>query len=958
MSFITLQGQESSTFVAPPTDMSLTIAQIFEFHAKNSPKHPVFRYQSLFDDSISDVVWSEVIQAIHKAGRIVSQQAAHHESRIIGILVASGKFMVLAYTMTTFALICGIMRAGFAAFPISPRISAAAVAHLLENSKCTSWFVASDSITQTLARDALKELEQKDITQIPLPSFDELFGEESVEPLPAIEKAEWDSLALVMHSSGSSTMPKVIPMTHRVIMLHGLSPCKSDHGELDLCGEILSIHMLPMYRTSNLWHIYNLAMTGVSISVYPPRPGSFVPNPDHVLRTAVATRTTFMFCVPAFLEHWSRSSDDIVALKQLKAVYAGGPLKQEVGDLLVAHNINPIPVYGLTEIGAVSAVFPAPSSKEDWNWVQFGSNISPILVPVEGEDNLYRLCVKNTETTALSLVNCVIDGADALDTQDLVMMHPSNPKLFRVFGRHDDQISHSTGEKTNPVPIENMLVEDPLIHSAVMFGREQFSAGVIITPILEEAFDPKDEQTLENFRNKIWRVFWNLDHSLNTGGSSHVQMILVADPAKPFTYTAKATIRRQAILDSYAHEIRNAYDAVASISHTDQALSVRHNLKDITHWVRDLFRKIIGSHVKDTEDLFSLGGDSLSAISIRNSILIALRASPQFSVSSLRALPPNLVYECSSVATMSAFLYGFTSSNQEETQSQLDIELEQSQFDWDSPTLSSSTIVKLRKGNGETPLIVLPGAGGSAIDLKNFPETFRTAVWAIQITDETPQTSLQDQASFIYKRIKLELPLGPYRLASYSGSSILVIMVAKLFEAGGDQVIQLAMLDHFPTCLVAPGMPLVSGQDPVTRANTAGEGIARLMRRDSAATVPHLHKIADELEDAFRGKEVSDLILKIHHKIFQSLILLFNFVGSVPTEELMIKWARDLKAPITVFVAKKGVVTEMPQGLRGERADLGARKCYPEATVIEVEGGHWEFLEDPTLLKGLQRGYY
>lgn len=37
-----------------------------------------------------------------------------------------------------------------------------------------------------------------------------------------------------------------------------------------------------------------------------------------------------------------------------------------------------------------------------------------------------------------------------------------------------------------------------------MFGREQFQTGIIIEPIPEKVFDPKDLEKLAAFRNEVW----------------------------------------------------------------------------------------------------------------------------------------------------------------------------------------------------------------------------------------------------------------------------------------------------------------------------------------------------------------------------------------------------------------------------------------------------------------------
>ncbi len=46
-----------------------------------------------------------------------------------------------------------------------------------------------------------------------------------------------------------------------------------------------------------------------------------------------------------------------------------------------------------------------------------------------------------------SVFNTTIDGVPAYATGDLLTPHPTKPHFWKIFGRVDDQIMHSTGEK-------------------------------------------------------------------------------------------------------------------------------------------------------------------------------------------------------------------------------------------------------------------------------------------------------------------------------------------------------------------------------------------------------------------------------------------------------------------------------------------------------------------------------
>ena len=44
-------------------------------------------------------------------------------------------------------------------------------------------------------------------------------------------------------------------------------------------------------------------------------------------------------------------------------------------------------------------------------------------------------------------MNTTVDGVGAYDTNDIVSPHPTQEGLWKVIGRADEQIMHSTGEK-------------------------------------------------------------------------------------------------------------------------------------------------------------------------------------------------------------------------------------------------------------------------------------------------------------------------------------------------------------------------------------------------------------------------------------------------------------------------------------------------------------------------------
>ncbi|KAJ7103042.1 hypothetical protein B0H15DRAFT_810726 [Mycena belliarum] len=654
MHFSTLQAQNSPTFSQPPLDGSLLLPEIFDHHAQHSPNHPLFRYAPA-GGTVQTISWSHAVRAFHRAAQIVCQRVKVVGRPVIGIVASSDQ-------ITYFSLIAGILRAGFQAFPISPRNSDVAIAHLLRSIKCTHVFVSADAAMQKLVGGASTRLEGE-LEVIPMPSFEDLFaGSSHTELLPPMQKISLDAPAIILHSSGSTAFPKTIPLTYRILTQSGLIP---SYGHIDLCGHVLSAHAVPMFHLMGVIQLPWTAFTGLTLSLLPPTSPPTVPTPERVFTGALATNSTLMFCVPAFLESWAREPDRLTALKNFRTViFAGGPLQPSVGDMLAQNGVKIAHLYGLTESSCLTIFLPDAPPKEGWDYFYFSPHIDPVFLPVEDIPGVYHLVIKKCKTHTPAVLNTTVDGVEALNTNDLFLRHPSNPNLWKVFGRLDDQIMHSTGEKTNPGPLEAIILKNPAIKYAVMFGRGNFHAGVILFPA--EPFDPADTERVIQFRRSIWPVVEEANQFAPTHSRIFKEMILVADPSKPIELTAKGTPRRQAVLNTYDPEIRSVYAAVEESSQTHLTAPDTYAAQGSLNFVRHVVSKVMREMPGDDDDIFQHGCDSLQATWIRNSILHALRKSGRVD---MKAVPHNFVYSCPTVRLLADLLTqlasgsGSTSSN-------------------------------------------------------------------------------------------------------------------------------------------------------------------------------------------------------------------------------------------------------------------------------------------------------
>ena len=152
------------------------------------------------------------------------------------------------------------------------------------------------------------------------------------------------------------------------------------------------------------------------------------------------------------------------------------------------------------------------------------------------------------------------------------------------------------------------------------------------------------------------------------------QMILVSSPRKPFTLTAKLTVRRQAVIADYEQEIDALYDAVNETSQAVKHFPGEWTEKNSLEFARNLVGNVLKGPVKDDDDISQHSCDrsspsaltlipatdlvtSLQAMWIRNSTLNALRNTTKLNT---REVPANFVYQNPTVFALAKFIHSLT----------------------------------------------------------------------------------------------------------------------------------------------------------------------------------------------------------------------------------------------------------------------------------------------------------
>lgn len=86
-------------------------------------------------------------------------------------------------------------------------------------------------------------------------------------------------------------------------------------------------------------------------------------------------------------------------------------------------------------------------------------------------------------------------------------------------------------------------------------------------------------------------------------------MILVCTPNKPFTYTAKNTVRRQAVIADYEDEIDALYAAIQEAAQPHIASPTEWSQTSTLSFIRIVVTEVLKREINDDEDFFASGCD-------------------------------------------------------------------------------------------------------------------------------------------------------------------------------------------------------------------------------------------------------------------------------------------------------------------------------------------------------------
>jgi len=390
-----------------------------------------------------------------------------------------------------------------------------------------------------------------------VPSFDETFqmlpGRRS-RSKRSFHVAKDDPI-LILHSSGSTGLPKPITMTNGSFSVldserflptvHGRS--NRDFSIWDFEGGGKFFTVFPYFHLSGfLSLVVNPVFTEVSSVVIGP---PLAPPNGSLMRDVLKYQDIkALYIPPSVAEQLLGEPNGTDYFKSLDFIcYTGGPFSPDAGQKLVGVT-NLVPLYGSTEAFQTPQLVP---SKEDWAYMEWNPHFKHEMQLAE--DGAYELVLfTDASTEKRSALNHNLPGVSEWRTRDLFKPHPSKENLWQYYGRRDDIIVFSSGEKFNPVSRELMIGSSKLLSGVLVIGQGRLQPSLLLEP---KPSNVKDDPTL---LEDIWPIVDRVNALIPVQGQIQRSKVHIVAP-NTFIRAGKGTIIRKLTENKLSKEIGQLY---------------------------------------------------------------------------------------------------------------------------------------------------------------------------------------------------------------------------------------------------------------------------------------------------------------------------------------------------------------------------------------------------------------
>lgn len=400
-------------------------------------------------------------------------------------------------------------------------------------------------------------------TKYPHFPFDKRFADAGDEPL------------LVLHTSGTTALPKPIVITHNWVgswaqSLHEDPPLGTESLDRLHQGNRVLV-MMPPFHGGNLMPTLFDAIHNQSTVIFP-LPGGIL-SPDHFHEHFIAcvrdARPDIALLPAGFIHEIAKDPALLdLAAKHLEYIfYTGGDVADVYGNI-VSKRVKLFNVNGSTELASYPALRPGGAwDSSIWKYIMPHpiAGIDFRCHSWDGGDAKYEaVIVRNPKPEDIQPIFTVFPDVAEYRSGDLFSPHPTISSLWVYRGRADDCFVLVTGSNINPLTMESHVVAHPEVKGVLMIGQRRPRPGLIIE--LEDEIQAEEEGMGSDSDDRRVTLIDRLWPAIEQGNKAYYEqaqvtkdLVIFTVPGRPMKRTPKGTVQRRPTHDLYQEDIEQMY---------------------------------------------------------------------------------------------------------------------------------------------------------------------------------------------------------------------------------------------------------------------------------------------------------------------------------------------------------------------------------------------------------------
>ncbi len=442
--------------------------------------------------------------------RLTTQQLSDLADGGAGLIARSGASHV-AYVGLGGAMLPLLMfasaRAGVPFTPINYRLSAEGITTLI--ARLPDPLVVADRryLDELGGLDGLADTAKQVIVS-------DDFLSQAGDAEPAAEFADPDSVGIVLFTSGTTSQPKAVELTHNNLTSYVTGTV--DFGSAEPTDAALIC--VPPYHIAGVSAALSNLYAGrkmVYLPVFDPEEWVGLVEAEHV--TSATVVPTMLDRIVTVLQQGNQHR-----LSSLRNLAYGGskvplPLVRTALELLP--HVGFVNAYGLTETSSTIAVLTPDDHREAHGagdpavvrrLASVGQPVPSIEVQIRDENGAVlpagetgELFVRGEQVSGrYTGIGSVLDAEGWFPTRDIALLDEDG-YLF-IGGRSDDTIIRG-GENIAPAELEDVLVEHPHVRDVAVVGVEdsQWGQAIVAVVVPVAGIDPDPEELREHVRKAL-----------------------------------------------------------------------------------------------------------------------------------------------------------------------------------------------------------------------------------------------------------------------------------------------------------------------------------------------------------------------------------------------------------------------------------------------------------------------